>query len=108
MLAENKACWGTFSSYNWNLEVNHVWTSYPGYLFLKYILGVQPTSGDFAMFDVRPATCRLTFAEGVVPTLKGLIASRFLSIHEPPPIFPNLRRETVYHRIWETRAACRS
>ena len=58
-------------------EVNHAWTSYPGYIFLKYICGIQPTSGGFATFDVRPETGGLTFAEGTVPTVKGLITTRW-------------------------------
>ena len=73
-------------------EVNHAWTAYPGYLFLKYICGIQPTSGGFATFDVRPETGGLTFAEGAVPTVKGLITTRWeksadgqfsLSVHVP-------------------------
>ena len=49
----------------------------PAYLFQKYILGIQPTSGGFATFDVRPETGGLTFAEGAVPTVKGLITTRW-------------------------------
>jgi alpha-L-rhamnosidase len=90
MLDENKANWESFSSSN---EVNHAWTAYPGYLFQKYILGIQPTSGGFATFDVRPDTGGLTFAEGAVPTIKGLITTHWekaaddqflLSIKVPP------------------------
>jgi len=89
MLEDNKANW---ESWNTSNEVNHAWTSYPGYIFLKYICGIQPTSGGFATFDVRPETGGLTFAEGAVPTVKGLITTRWekgadgqltLSIHVP-------------------------
>jgi alpha-L-rhamnosidase len=73
MLDGNKANWESFGSG----EVNHAWTAYPGYLFQKYILGIQPTSGGFATFDVRPETDGLTFAEGAVPTVKGLITTRW-------------------------------
>ena len=75
MLEENKASWESFNL--GNIEVNHAWTSYPGYLFLKYICGIQPTSGGFATFDVRPETGGLTYAEGTVPTVKGLITTRW-------------------------------
>jgi hypothetical protein len=75
MLEENKANWETFDPAHG--EVNHAWTSYPGYIFLKYICGIQPTSGGFATFDVRPETGGLTFAEGTVPTVKGLITTRW-------------------------------
>jgi len=90
MLQENKANWEGFDALG---EVNHAWTAYPGYLFLKYISGIQPTSGGFATFDVRPETGGLTFAEGTVPTVKGLITTRWeksadgqfaLSVTVPP------------------------
>jgi alpha-L-rhamnosidase len=94
MLEDNKANWESFGSNHdeANYEVNHAWTSYPAYIFLKYILGIQPTSGGFATFDVRPETGGLTFAEGAVPTVKGLITTRWekgtngrfaLSVHVP-------------------------
>jgi alpha-L-rhamnosidase len=76
MLEENKANWESFNP-GLSLEVNHAWTAYPGYLFQKYICGIQPTSGGFATFDVRPETGGLTFAEGAVPTAKGLIRTRW-------------------------------
>ncbi|HEX3624987.1 MAG TPA: family 78 glycoside hydrolase catalytic domain [Verrucomicrobiae bacterium] len=76
MLDEDNACWEGFHPGK-NIEVNHAWTSYPAYIFLKYICGIQPTSGGFATFDIRPATDGLTFAEGTVPTVKGLITTRW-------------------------------
>ena len=91
MLEENQANWEGFHPGR-DVEVNHAWTAYPAYLFLKYICGIQPTSGGFATFDVRPETGGLTFAEGTVPTVKGLITTRWeksgdgkfsLSIHVP-------------------------
>ncbi len=89
MLEANKANWESFGG----AEANHAWTAYPGYLFLKYICGIQPTSGGFATFDVRPETGGLTFAEGTVPTVKGLITTHWekdadgrfsLSVKVPP------------------------
>ncbi|MGH8024112.1 MAG: family 78 glycoside hydrolase catalytic domain, partial [Limisphaerales bacterium] len=89
MLDGNEANWEQFGLAG---EVNHAWTSYPGYLLQKYVLGIQPTSGGFATFDVRPDTGGLTFAEGAVPTVKGLITTHWakknhggfiLSIHVP-------------------------
>jgi len=74
MLDSNKTCWEQFGPGG---EVNHAWTSYPAYIFLKYICGIQPTGGGFASFDVRPETGGLTFAEGTVPTVKGLIRTRW-------------------------------
>ena len=76
MLEENKANWESFQLVR-GYQVNHAWTAYPAYIFLKYICGIQPTSGGFATFDVRPETGGLTFAEGTVPTVKGLITTRW-------------------------------
>jgi alpha-L-rhamnosidase len=96
MLDGNKANWEQFAGG----EANHAWTSYPGYIFLKYICGVQPTSGGFATFDVRPKMEGLAFAEGTVPTVKGSITTRWeksenggfaLSVHVPAN-----SRSTVY------------
>jgi len=74
MLKENGANWESFGP---GAEVNHAWTSYPGYIFPKYISGIQPTSGGFATFDIRPETDGLTSAECTVPTVKGLISTRW-------------------------------
>jgi alpha-L-rhamnosidase len=120
MLESNKANWEQFSLGG---EVNHAWTSYPGYLFLKYICGIQPTSGGFASFDVRPETNGLSFAEGAVPTVKGLITTRWqkdedggltLSVHVPantraavylPQIAgPNFTISESGHSMWPARA----
>ncbi len=76
MLDSDKACWESFQLGR-GYQPNHAWTAYPAYIFLKYICGVQPTSGGFATFDVRPETGGLSFAEGAVPTAKGLITTRW-------------------------------
>ena len=76
MLDSNKANWEGFQLVR-GYQPNHAWTSYPGYLLQKYILGVQPNSGGFDKFDVRPETGSLTFAEGTVPTVKGLITTHW-------------------------------
>ena len=76
MLEENNACWEGFHLVR-DFQPNHAWTSYPAYIFLEYICGIQPTSGGFATFNVRPETGGLMFAEGTVPTVKGLITTRW-------------------------------
>jgi alpha-L-rhamnosidase len=76
MLESNKACWESFRLSPGG-EVNHAWTSYPAYLLLKHIVGIQPTSGGFATFDVRPVTGDLAFAQGTVPSVKGPIVVRW-------------------------------
>ncbi|HEX3626743.1 MAG TPA: family 78 glycoside hydrolase catalytic domain [Verrucomicrobiae bacterium] len=75
MLNENQANWETFTFGRG--EVNHAWSAYPAYIFLKYFCGIRPTSGGFATFDVRPVKDGLAFAEGAVPTVKGLIKTRW-------------------------------
>jgi hypothetical protein len=74
MLKENGVNWESFNAQG---EFNHAWTAYPGYLFQKYISGIQPTGGGFSTFDVRPETAGLSFAESAVPTIKGLITTRW-------------------------------
>jgi alpha-L-rhamnosidase len=92
MLDSDKACWESFQLGR-GYQPNHAWSAYPAYIFLKYICGIQPTSGGFATFDVRPETGGLTFAEGAVPTVKGVITTRWekggngqftLSVRVPP------------------------
>lgn len=75
MLEGNQTNWEGFEPARG--EANHAWTAYPGYLFQKYICGIQPTSGGFATFDVRPETGGLDFAEGTVPTIRGDITTRW-------------------------------
>ncbi len=91
MLEENKANWESFRSRPERRSEPRL-DLLSGYIFLKYICGIQPTSGGFATFDVRPETGGLTFAEGTVPTVKGLITTRWekeygggfsLSVHVP-------------------------
>lgn len=114
MLEDNKANWESFGG----AEANHAWTSYPAYIFLKYICGIQPTSGGFATFDIRPETGGLTFAEGAVPTVKGTITSRWekgaegrfsLSVHVPantratihiPKLSPKFRISESGKLLW--------
>ena len=102
MLEGNKANWESFGG----AEANHAWTAYPGYLFQKYICGIQPTSGGFATFVVRPETGGLAFAEGAVPTIRGLIATRWekngdnrfsLSVTVPP----NTKATIYLPRLWK-------
>jgi hypothetical protein len=125
MLESNKACWESFH-FSPGAEVNHAWTSYPAYLLLKHIVGVQPTSGGFATFDVRPVTGGLAFAEGAVPTVKGLITVRWkrgaedrftlsitvpantkASIYIPKPTHLNFLVLETGRRLWPLRLPIR-
>jgi alpha-L-rhamnosidase len=123
MLESNKACWESFRLSPGG-EVNHAWTSYPAYLFFKHIIGIQPTSGGFATFDIRPVTGGLAFAEGAVPTVKGLITARWekgaedrftlsvtvppnteASIYIPKPTGQNFVILETGRRLWPPRLA---
>lgn len=76
MLEGNDANWESFElNPSRGYEVNHAWTAYPGYLLQKYFAGIQPTSGGFATFDVRPVVSGLRYAQGTVPTVKGLVTT---------------------------------
>ena len=99
MLESDKACWEGFQLVR-GYQPNHAWTSYPAYIFLKYICGIQPTSGGFATFDLRPETGGLTFAEGAVPTVKGLITTRWEKDADGPfslsVVVPPNTRASIY------------
>jgi len=69
MLAGNDTNWETFHSG----EYNHAWTSYPGYLFHKYICGIQPTGGGFSTLDIRPDFSGLAWAQSEISTVKGVL-----------------------------------
>jgi alpha-L-rhamnosidase len=71
MLLGNDATWETFNEPG--AEYNHAWTSYPAYLFHKYICGIQPTGGGFSTFEIRPDVSGLTWAKSEIPTVKGTL-----------------------------------
>jgi len=106
MLEGNCANWESFGRAG---EFNHAWTAYPGYLCQKYFSGLQPTGGGFSTFDVRPELGGLSFAESSVPTVKGLITTRWdklgsgqlaLSLTVPPG-----SRATLYLPVVSARSA---
>lgn len=71
MLNGNATNWET-----WNAgEYNHAWTSYPAYLFQKYISGIQPTDAAFSTFMIQPEIAGLSTASSTIPTVKGDIAT---------------------------------
>lgn len=82
MLEKNNTNWESFGALSPDNMGNHAWTAYPSYLLPKYVGGVQPTSGGFATFDVKPVTGGLTWAETTVPTARGEIRTRWESLDE--------------------------
>lgn len=55
-----------------NMDWNHAWGAAPGNLIPRFVLGVQPLSGGYEHILVQPQLGkRLTYAQGVVPTIRG-------------------------------------
>ena len=57
----------------------HGWSAGPAYLLPAHVLGVQPAQPGFASVVIEPNLCDLQWAQGVVPTPKGLIRLRWES-----------------------------
>ena len=49
-------------------DYSHAWVGSPSYQMSSNILGVRPLTPGFATFAIRPTTCGLSFAKGVVPS----------------------------------------
>lgn len=77
MLTGNRTNWEYFGLIDAEHEPNHAWTSYPTDIFLSRIAGIQPTSPAFATFSIKPETKGLTYAQGVVPSVRGDITTRW-------------------------------
>ena len=58
-----------------NLDWNHAWGAAPGNLISRFVLGLQPLTAGFGQILIQPHLgTRLTFAQGVVPTIRGPIS----------------------------------
>lgn len=55
----------------------HGWSAGPAYLLPAHVLGVQPAEPGFASVRIEPSLGDLQWAEGVVPTPRGLIRLRW-------------------------------
>lgn len=56
---------------------NHAWSGGPMTVLSKYILGVQPLTGNYDFFIVKPYAEALHDVTGMVPTLRGDITVSF-------------------------------
>jgi alpha-L-rhamnosidase len=55
-----------------NMDWNHAWGAAPGNLIARFILGLRPIAAGFGKILIQPQLGkRLTFARGVVPTIRG-------------------------------------
>lgn len=62
---------------NWPREIatsSHAWCSGPTALLPQKVLGVEPVSAGWKTFSVKPNTCDLKWAKGIVPTAYGAIS----------------------------------
>ena len=60
--------WEHFGGY---ASLCHAWSTGPNSDLSGYVLGVQPTGPGYAAFRVEPHPADLTWAKGVVPTVRG-------------------------------------
>jgi alpha-L-rhamnosidase len=55
-----------------NLDWNHAWGAAPGNLIPRFVLGLRPITAGFGQILVQPQLGKtLTYAQGVVPTIRG-------------------------------------
>jgi alpha-L-rhamnosidase len=55
-----------------NMDWNHAWGAAPGNLIPRFVLGLRPLTAGFGQILIQPKLGkRLTYAQGVVPTIRG-------------------------------------
>lgn len=55
-----------------NMDWNHAWGAAPGNLISRFVLGLRPLTPGFGKILIQPHLGdRLTYAQGVVPTIRG-------------------------------------
>jgi alpha-L-rhamnosidase len=58
-----------------NMDWNHAWGAAPGNIISGYLLGLQPIAPGFGQILIQPHVgTTLTYAEGVVPTIRGPVS----------------------------------
>ncbi|HZV34751.1 MAG TPA: alpha-L-rhamnosidase C-terminal domain-containing protein, partial [Verrucomicrobiae bacterium] len=58
-----------------NMDWNHAWGAAPGNLIARFVLGLRPLSAGFGQILIQPQLGRtLTYAQGVVPTVRGPVS----------------------------------
>jgi len=57
-----------------NMDWNHAWGAAPGNLIPRFVLGLRPLTAGFEQILIQPHLGKaLTYAEGVVPTIRGRV-----------------------------------
>jgi hypothetical protein len=55
-----------------NMDWNHAWGAAPGNLIARFVLGLRPITAGFGQVVIQPQLgTSLTYAQGVVPTIRG-------------------------------------
>jgi hypothetical protein len=58
-----------------NMDWNHAWGASPGNLIARFVLGLRPLIPGFGRILIQPELgSTLTFAQGVVPTIRGPVS----------------------------------
>lgn len=60
-----------------NLDWNHPWGAVPANIIPRYLMGVRPLTPGFGHVLIKPCPGTLSYAEAVVPTIRGSIRLRF-------------------------------
>jgi alpha-L-rhamnosidase len=58
-----------------NMDWNHAWGAAPGNVIPRFVLGLRPITAGFGQILVQPRLGKtLTYAQGVVPTIRGPVS----------------------------------
>lgn len=58
-----------------NMDWNHAWGASPGNLIARFVLGLRPLTAGFGRILIQPQLgSTLTYAQGVVPTIRGPVS----------------------------------
>lgn len=68
-----------------NMDWNHAWGAAPGNLIPRFVLGLRPLTAGFGQILIQPQLGKtLTYAQGVVPTIRGPVG---ISVSNTPGNF---------------------
>jgi len=73
---DSSTCWEVFPGFYENARTRsycHSWSSAPGYVFIKYMLGLTPSDRGFGTMNLKVPKTDLEWCEGSIPTPYGRI-----------------------------------
>lgn len=73
---DSSTCWEVFPGFYENARTRsycHSWSSAPGYIFIKYLLGLTPSGNGFSEMTLKIPETDLSWCEGSIPTPFGKI-----------------------------------